>query len=206
MKKYCVLTFFFLFISMSNGQAQISVIPQFGINSSVFLHEMQATTPSLIGPESVKNMQIGVDLQIPISGRLFLEPGVFLYRIGGDVLLVDEEISVLPSEYRVETNYLKVPISVGYFLLYNETLKVRGSMGLVSSLFTGIRPTPSNIQNDDFANMLVGGLLGIGFDNKINNNSHITFDFMYELGLVSILAEQTGARNRILSFTVGLKM
>lgn len=193
MKKNCLLALFSLLICLSSAQNFIKLNPQFGINSSIL-----STDPEFAEPTARVGYQVGADVRI--GGKMFLEPGLFWYRVGSE-LLSEDEITSQPLKGQVKINYLKVPLCIGYSVVDTKLLKARGSLGLVPSFYSGIKDNVLNLKNEDFKNLVLGLRFGIGIDILL-----FTFDLDLELGLGNALATHAGARNDVLSLAVGFKI
>lgn len=195
MKKNCLLVLFCLLLSLSYGQRNkfFQLNPQFGINSSRL-----STDPDFAEPSARVGYQFGADLRI--GGKMFLEPGVYWYRVGSDLLTTDQ-VTSQPLQDQVKINYLKVPLCVGYSVLDTRLLKFRGSTGLVPSFYSGIKDNIINLNNEDFNKLVLGLRFGIGVDILL-----FTFDLDYELGLGNAMSTNAGARNDVLSLAVGFKI
>lgn len=194
MKKKCLLALFSLLVCFSSAQGIIKLNPQFGINSSKL-----STDPEFAEPTARVGYQVGADLRIG-GGKMFLEPGLFWYRVGTD-LLSEDEITSQPLQGQVKINYLKVPLCVGYSVIDTRLFKARGSLGLVPSFYSGIKDNVLNLQNEDFKNLVLGLRFGIGIDILL-----ITLDLDLEFGLGNALSTNSGARNDVLSLAVGFKI
>lgn len=193
MKKIYLLALFSLLICFASGQKLIKLNPQIGINSSIL-----STDPEFAEPTARVGYQFGADLRI--GGKMFLEPGLFWYRVGTE-LLSEDEITSQPLKDQIKINYLKVPLCIGYSAIDTRLLKVRGSFGLVPSFYSGIKENIINLDNEDFKDLVLGLRFGIGVDVLM-----ISVDLDFELGLGNALATNSGARNDVLSLAVGFKI
>ncbi len=194
MKKICLVALFSLLVLYGLGQNKfITLNPQFGINSSRL-----STDPDFAEPTARVGYQLGADVRI--GGKTYLEPGLYWYKVGSD-LLSEDQITSQPLQGQVKINYLKVPICIGHSFVDTRLFKLRGSMGFVPSFYSGIKDNILNLRNEDFEKLVLGFRSGIGLDIFL-----FTIDLDYEHGLGKALATHEGARNHVLSFSVGFKI
>ena len=191
MKQYTLFALFLL--SSSVIQAQFSIRPQIGFNSTNLSNGLSSTTFF-----RQLGFQFGVDVQM--GGRVFLQPGIFWESSKNEL---QERIDGDRTE--ISVSRIRIPILLGYRLLS----KRRGLLDL--RLFTGpnaafaveknVKGNPL-ISKGDLKDAVYGWNLGIGAD-----LTFLFFDAGYMFGLNEVFGGLDGTgRNNLFYANAGIRI
>lgn len=193
MKRLSFLLVLCTFFSVS--QAQVSLRPQIGFNSSSLTNNFSesATFGDQLG------FQFGLDAQF--GRRFYIQPGIIWESANNELR---ETLDGNNSEFSV--NRVRIPLMFGYKLLGNDT------GGLIDMrVFTGPNASfavdkdlkqNSIIQKGDFTDAVYGWNFGVGVDVAI-----FFVDAGYSFGLSEVFKDMASdVRNNLFYINTGLRL
>lgn len=136
------------------------------------------------------------------GGRVFGQVGAEYLTSSSNFYTAGDGATVSDIRSNIDQEYLHLPAYIGVKLAQSRrgVSAVRLQFGAEYAVPVGVKRNEFNLQQSDFRNGTVNGLVGLGFD-----AGPLLIGLVYHHGFADVLRESTGSKRRILGVNVGLK-
>lgn len=198
MKAILISTFVLLLSFSANAQkvdlGKLKVGAFVGTNLSTYsVQTAQPETSARFG------YQLGAYFRY--GGRLYLHSGLSWYRVS---VKLSQSLPPFENEDRVGVNLIQVPFLLG-LNVYEQQDKGRTfriQAGPAASVLTGVNENDLQLSGDDFSNLWLGALAGVGVDVWI-----LTLDAGYQWGLNDVFSNGAAEGSyRMATFSIGIRL
>jgi hypothetical protein len=176
MKRIILLSFFFLWASITFAQTQIN--PVIGVNFSQLVNE-----PDQVNSESRLGWQFGVNFRM--GDRFYFQPGVHYAQLNSELTPAEGADTISISSFQSNIGVLRVPLLAGLRIFSNEDkealFNINVHAGVAAEWILAVDEENAGLTKDDFASPIFGAVLGAGIDFLF-----LTLDIDYEIGLTPV--------------------
>jgi hypothetical protein len=196
-----LLTAWLLLVCLRPAVSQIVLNPQVGLNASTL-----STEPE--GVDAGARLGYHYGGYVRLGGRVFLQPGVFVVRVGTELKSKGEINPFDLEEFTegVDLSAVHVPalLGVDVYRGSGSTLRING--GIAVTFVGDVKDNALGLDDAGVEKVLIGARGGIGVD-----VGYLTLDLDFERGLTNLFVEEfvpagdLDIRNDVLKVGIGLK-
>ena len=158
----------------SSSHTSIVLNPQVGINMTQL-----STDPE--GAEKQYRLGYHFGGYLRIGDMIYLQPGVFLNRMGFELQTTDEIEN--EHDFQNDISSIQVPVLLGLNVIHSDMVTLRANGGGVATFVTSVKENPL-FTKDDFKKTIFSARVGAGAD-----LFGLTADAGYDFGLTGIFKD-----------------
>ncbi len=136
------------------------------------------------------------------GGRIYGQIGAEYFTSSSDFYKAGDGASVDDITASINQQYVHLPAYIGVKLVQSErgVSAVRLQFGAEYAIPVGVNTNEFNLEQGDFRNGTVNGLVGLGFD-----AGPVMLGFVYHHGFADVLNDSNTSKRRILGVNIGFK-